>query len=235
MARKTALVQLEERFPVEKKVDQGLVDATVAWIQAKLAETLHRGLADIGDHLLDTFFGGDPELAQSRAPNKARSFRALVQRCDTVELPLRSTALYGAIQAAGMRRRLGAHGSSFRQLPPTHQLLLLPLRDPNVVEEVATRALATQLSVRGLREAVGEELARAREGETRGRKPRPTILKTLDRSLRLFTLENGRRSFGKAHFDELTQKQARDALHTARELAESVERLIEKLASVTGM
>ena len=56
-----------------------LVDEAVAWIRAKIATTGRRGAVDVGEYVLNTFFGGDPELAKSKNPRKAASYRHLAR------------------------------------------------------------------------------------------------------------------------------------------------------------
>jgi len=200
----------------------------VAWIQTTLIKTLHKGVAEIGDYVFDRFFGGDPERLHSRAPNKNASFRSLLERCESVDLPLRQTALYEAVASAAMRSLLPARDSAYKKLPPSHQAALLPLRDPERVEKFAERALQKGLSVRDVREAVSKEMA-GTNGEQGGRRKKPLIVKTLNRSLALFTLESGRRSFTKAHVEELNDTEARQALTSARDLITSLQKLVEKL------
>ena len=84
------------------------------------------------------------------------------------------------------------------------------------------------LSVRALKAEVKEELSKL-EKDPRGRKPKPLIIKTLSRSLKLFTLESGRKSFRKADIDELSDQEKKDALKAANELIKSLEGLVGKL------
>jgi hypothetical protein len=87
-----------------------------------------------------------------------------------------------------------------------------------------------KLSVRDLREAVGEAVARTRDDETpRGRPRKPTITKTLDRATKVFTLDGGRRSFTKAMLDELDDDEVVRALKAARALIERLDGLVAKL------
>ena len=65
--------------------------------------------------------------------------------------------------------------------------------------------------------------------ESRGRPPTPVITKALDRSLKQFTFEGGKRSFTRADLDALGEDQKRDALKSAEKLAEKLKALIDKL------
>jgi hypothetical protein len=210
------------------RTDKKLVDETVTWIQATLIRTLHRGIVEIGDYVFDHFFDGEPERLRSKAPNKNASFRSLLERCESVDLPLRQTALYAAVASAAMRRQLPARDAAYKRLPPSHQAALLPLREPEQVERLAERVLQKGLSVRDVREAVSREMVHG-DGPQGGRRRKPLIVKTLTRSLALFTLESGRRSFTKAQVEELSDTEARQALSSAQDLIASLQKLVEKL------
>ena len=65
----------------EDEIDDVLVKETVAWIGATLAETIHRGMYEVGSHIFETFFDGDPEKVSSREAGKHASFRSLAEQC----------------------------------------------------------------------------------------------------------------------------------------------------------
>ena len=218
-------VEVLERHQVP---DQKLVEETVTWIRQALARTLDKGVTEIGEHVLKTFFGDDPERASSHSPNKNASFRMLTERCGTVDLPISKSFLQRAVGVAVMRRQLPEGATAYLQLPPSHQAELLPLQDPKRVEALAEKAVSKKMSVRDLRGRVAKELG-SREPDGRGRKPRPLVLTVLVRSEKLFTQESGRMSFTKAHLDQLSTTDARSALKTARRLSESLNKLIEQL------
>ena len=212
------------------KLDKQLVEEGVAWIRSKLAETLFLGMSEIGAYVLDRFFGGDPERARSKDPTKNASFRSLVKRCESTDLPIGRSALQRAVWVAVMIRALPKDATAYPKLPPAHQVALLPLREPVIVERLAERALSRRLSVRALREAVTHEVAKTPlDGGKRGRPPKPLIVKTLDKTLSLFTLDSGRRSFTKAHLAELSDKQTTYALKRAEDLIGSLKQLVDKL------
>jgi hypothetical protein len=219
----------EATKPEETPVDEKLVEKAVVYIRKTLAETLFKGATDVGDYVLKQFFGDDPEQVRSQNPHKNASFRSLSEKCGG-ELPIAKSWLYNAVSVAVMRRLLPAGDGAFKQLPPSHQAALLPLREPVKVEKIAERAVAKNLSVRALRDIVEKEVEKApKEGERRGRPPTPVIVKTLNRSLKVFTLEGGKRSFTKAMVEELDEDQKKDALKSAQALAASLAKLIEKL------
>jgi hypothetical protein len=214
----------------EEQVDEKLVEEAVTFIRTTLDETLRKGVSEVGAYVLDKFFGGDAEQAKSKDPYKNASFRSLAERCGTVELPISKSTLHRMVAVTIMTRLLPEGGKAFKQLPASHQGVLLPLSDPTKVEKLAERAVDKELSVRDLRNEVSKELAKTvKEGERRGRPPTPRIVKTLNRSLKLFTLESGRRSFTKAMVEELDEEETKKALKAAEGLIESLKDLVGKL------
>lgn len=206
--------------------DEKLVQEAVKHIQGILAETVIKGMVDVGAYLLKHFFNNDPELVRSRNPSKNASFRILVERCGT-ELPVSKSWLNNAVGVAIMSKALPGQ-AAFKQLPQSHQTVLLPLHEPTKIEEVAARAVKKDLSVRDLRDVVRREVAKNKD-DNRGRPAKPLIVKTLDRSLKLFTLESGRKSFTKAQVNELSEEDAKHVRDAAGELMASLKKLIEQL------
>jgi len=211
-------------------VDEKAVDKAAKWISEKVAATLKLGAQEVGEYVLDTFFGGDPNLAKSKNPFKHASFRALAEKCGTPELPVSKTWLSNAVGVALMIRQLPETAKAFKELPPSYQETLLPLGDPTTVEKVAKQAVAKDLSFRELRHAVAALRTKMPKDDSRGgRPPTPVIVKTLTRSLKLFTLEGGKRSFTKAQIEELDDEQRKDAIESAEGLIEKLKDLVSKL------
>jgi hypothetical protein len=210
-------------------VDQTLVHEAAAWITAKIAVTLRRGAEEVGEYVLDRFFGADPMLSKSKNPYKNASLRALAQKCGTPELPISRTWLTNAVGVAVMIRRLPETARAFKELPPSYQESLLPLRDPNKVEKAANEVAARELSYRELRRFVAEERARVPKADSRGRPPMPVIVKTLGRGFKVFSFEGNKRAFSKADVDELDEEQRKAALASALTLIERLKDLVGKL------
>ncbi len=210
-------------------VDRKHVEEAASWISAKIAATLKRGAHEVGEYLLERFFRNDPELAKSRTPHKNASFRALAEKCGTAELPVSKTWLNNAVSLAALVRQLPETAKVFKQLPPSFQETLLPLRDPAKIEKMARHAVAKRLSFRKLRQAVAEERTKLPKGEPRGRHRVPIVLKTLKGSLKLFTFVGGRRLFTKADLEELDEEQRKEALESAGQVIERLEHLVSAL------
>jgi hypothetical protein len=228
-ARSKTAVKDKLKDEVEEKVDNALVEETVEFISKTLADTVYKGAVTVGEYVLKHFFNNDVKLAQSRDPYKNVSFRSLADKCGTSQLPISKSWLHNAVSVVVMQRSL-PDAKAYKQLPPSHQVTLLPLKEPARVEKLAEKALSKELSVKDLKAEVVKERAKiVQEGEPRGRPPLPRIVKTLNRSLRLFTLESGRRSFTKAMVEELDDKETKKALVAAEGLIESLKDLVGKL------
>lgn len=209
--------------------DNKLVDEAVAWIRNTAFESIRKTSVEVGDYILKKFFDDDIELARSKNPYKNASFRALADRCGTTDFPVSKTWLNNAVGVAIMTRQLPSTKSAFKALAPALQETLLPLKDPERVEKVAQKVVEGEYTVRQARKAVAQERARTTKDDGRGRRPTPTIMKTLNRSLKLFTFGDGKRAFTKADVEELDDDQKKDAIKSAEALIEKVKTLVEKL------
>jgi len=212
-------------------IDKKIVDEAVKWIRDTALEGIKKTLVEVGDYILKRFFNDDIELARSKNPLKNASFRALAERCGTAGFPVSKTWLNSAVGVAMMIRLLSSTSSAFRQLGPALQETLLPLKDPERVEKVAQKVIEGEFTLREARKAVAQERAKTPKGDGRGRRPAPSIVKTLNRSLKLFAFEGGKRSFTKADVEELDEEQKKVAIKSAEALVEKVKALVEKLKS----
>ena len=210
-------------------VDRALVDEAAAWITARVAATLKLGAREVGEYILDRFFRNDPALAKSRSPHKNASFRLLAEKCGTPELPISKTWLNNAVGVALMTRQLPATATAFKELPPSYQETLLPLRDPTKVEKLAKLALSRELSFRELRQSVAEERSKLPKARSKGRPASPIVIKVLRESLRRFVLPGGKRSFSKADVEDLDEQQRKDALQAAETIIDKLKDLVSKL------
>ncbi len=209
--------------------DERLVSEAAKHIKATLEATLTRGLIDVGTYLFEKFFDGDEERVRSHNPLKNASLNLLAEKCGTPDLPVSRSWLSSAVNVAVMCKALpGSSGQSYRQLPSSHQTALLPLREPKLVEEMAERAVKNEMPVRKLRELVQKKVVSKRE-DRRGRPSKSVILKALDRSLKVFTLESGRKSFTKAQVAELDVDETKAAREKAQELMERLKALLAEL------
>jgi hypothetical protein len=211
----------------DEVVDEKLVADAAKHIKKTLEETVIRGTVEVGSYLFEKFFDNDVERVRSHNPQKNASFRTLAEKCGTPELPVSKTWLSNAVGVAVICKVL-PDSAAYKQLPPSHQTVLLPLREPKLVEAMAERVVKQELTVSKLRPLVQQKVAANKE-EGRGRPPTPVIVKTLNRTLKLFTLESGRKSFTKRQVSELSEDDAKKARKTAEALVESLKKLLAEL------
>ena len=141
-----------QAVPVDASEAERL-DMAVKWINRKVETTVHFGLLQIGYYLLNNFFDGDIDLALSRNPHKENSFRRLCQRPDLV---ISSTHLVNAVKLVVQEKQL-AGMTEFKELPVSHKIALLTVKDSRSKKLLARKALKEKLSVRALTREVREK------------------------------------------------------------------------------
>lgn len=212
------------------QADRELVDQAVAHIQGVLGRTLSRGMMEIGSYLLDTFYDGDPALAHSSNPQKHASLRLLVQRCESISLPVSRTFLSNAIRMAAVAKLLPRR-ATFLRLPPSHRVELLRVKDPGRIEELAERCLELGLSVPKLRALVQQNMARLRIRSVRGRRRKPPLIRALDTCAQLLRDgESGKQAFPRTELAELSLED----LLRARRACERLGKRLEELEQLLG-
>lgn len=218
----------QPRLPAcARAVDEALVDRVASQIRTIVGRTVARGMQEVGELLLRTFYDDDPALYKSTRPSKHVSLRMLERRCETLNLPVRRAFLGKALQLAVLGKTLPRH-ARFRKLPSSHRLELLPLRCPQTIEAFAARALEEKMSVKRVRAAVREE--RCKHKSVRGRKPTPAILKAIGSSVRpLRDKTTGRLVFHREDLAEMSRAQLKAARLEADGLLKSIEELVRLL------
>lgn len=211
------------------KADHALVERTVSHLRDVLAKTVTRGMDEVGQYLLKQFYDDDPELYFSASPNKHASLRLLIERCESMELPVRRTFIANALRMAAVTRAL-PRSASFHRLPPSHRVELLRVRVTEKVERLASKAVESNLSVQKLRLLVQKEQGRRDAATARGRKRTPELLKALERCVNaLRDDDTGRLLFRRSEIDELSDEQlerGRTALSTLEKRVSELRRLM---------
>ena len=207
--------------------DVNLVDRAARQVKEIIARTMSRGLEDVGNYLLETFYDGNPALYRSLRPWKHASLTMLEQRCETLDLPVSRTFLANAIGVAVMAKELPS-SSPFLKLPPSHKLELLRVGAAETAETLATKALENKLTVQKLRDLVREERGKSKR-KTSGRKPKPPVVRALASCTRLLNDEiSGRLAFKKRDFAKLTPEQV-DEVKALREV------VLKRMADIEKM
>lgn len=208
--------------------DAELVAGVVEEIRGILAKTVARGTDEVGRLLLREFFDDNPALYTSTSHTKHASLRLLLERCETMELPVRRTFLANSLQLAAYSRRL-SEGSPFLQLPPSHRVELLRLGAVEKVENLAATAVEKNMTVQKIREVVRKE--REKHKSTRGRKPTPEILRALALCIRAVRNEDtGRLMFRQDDVNQLTEVQRGEL----KKMLESLTQRLGELSELVG-
>ncbi len=190
-------------LPGEDTVDEQMVDNAVVHINGVyVAKGLEMARA-IGEYVMTTFFGDDPEVFRSRGNNHI-TFKELGKRDD---LHVSSMFIWRAVSVVRQMRVLP--GPVAETLPYTHHTLLLPLKDEETKRCLATRASEEKWPKRKLE----EEVRRARKEEPRrskaGRPPLRAFQKTLHAFEKLLNEPE-------AHFGELDDIDALEEIEATR-------------------
>lgn len=153
-------------------VDQLVADAVAKLNHIYAAKGLETA-RDVGEYIIQTFFGGDPERFHERGKDHM-SFRALAQHDD---LQVSASFLWHACAVVEQLRLLPEDVGS--ALPLSHHRLLLSVKDPDEKERLARGAVERRLSKRDLEaEVVALRPAVAPESKP-GRKALPPLAKGL--------------------------------------------------------
>lgn len=189
------------------RLDRDLVDRSVSDIREIIARTVSRGQDEVGRYLLREFFENDPEVYLASGPNRHASLRRLIDRCESIELPVSRTFLMNALRLAVIAQAL-PRAASFNRLPPSHRVELLRVKEPAKVEKLAARAVDGKLSVQKLRSLVRKAEDRDRNAPGRGRTAAPAVLKAIESCLRLLRdEETGKLLFRRGDVSAMTEEQ----------------------------
>ena len=196
------------------EVDERLLDEVVDYVNRRYAA---RGLElarELGEYLVDAFFGGDPDAFADEGTHA--SWRALAQRDD---LAVPHTRLWYSVAILRQLRELGPIGES---LGVSHHRRLLGVRDVDAKKALAKRAARERLTVQQLDRAVAAHYRRQSTPKRRGRPRLPGWVKALRRLPKLVEpLGDGVPSA--EDVDDLGARRMREILEN---LEEPLERLI---------
>jgi len=217
------------------EVDEKLVNRALQDIRVILDETVGQAQIRIGAYILETFYDNKIEEYRAHNPKKHASLNALVEKCESIDLPVKKTFLQTSINVAftmmEIEKKLGEGDHAFPELPASHRSATLPLRDPEKIEEVAKKVRDEGLTVRQAREVVREELDKARSGkETRaGRKPKHPIVKAIEGSVRTLKRGTERIFFYKDEIKTLKDRDVENVQDNINVLRSALDDLSEKL------
>ncbi|RJP94111.1 MAG: hypothetical protein C4518_04060 [Desulfobacteraceae bacterium] len=147
------MAEPEAPVPVSASDEDAMIEESVQFINRTVAQMVFGASIIIGDHLLTRYFGGDIELAMSKAHNKPVSFNRLCRRPD---ISLTSRMLGGMVRVAAQERYFQGIGLDAGRLHYTHKLLLTRLPNDGAKSELAFDCMRENLPSRKLALRVNE-------------------------------------------------------------------------------
>ena len=135
------------------QVDETLVEESVHFINAKVAESVFKGSLEIGEYLLLNFFGNDIQLAASQNPAKSVSYSSLCRRPD---LAVSRTTLARMVRIAAQEKFLKSKRVRVDSLSYAQRIELIKLENDELKIELARRCIGESLSNRQLIPLVNE-------------------------------------------------------------------------------
>lgn len=221
MAGKKNIVKQAETTLVVAASDQQL-DEAVAHINhlyvAKGLETAR----DIGEYVLNTFFGGDSAAFQTRG-NGHETFRKLAEHPG---LQVSYSFIYNSVAVFEQLKALPADIAS--ALPLSHHKILLPVKDQERKVELARLAVEGNLPKAKFAEVVSKQRKASAEGAARGRPALPAFVKVLG-PLKQICDDLPESIEDDSALQNYTLKRAMECLDVAAEQAEEILRKIARL------
>jgi hypothetical protein len=128
-----------------------LVRDALDFISDKANEMVYKGSIEIGDYILEKFFGGDIERAKSKKPTKRSSYIAL---CRHKELVVHPATLGIMVRVAAQEKFFAAKKLPTDKLSYSHKAELVKLEDDQEKAKLFKEAVSKSLSVRELADSV---------------------------------------------------------------------------------
>jgi hypothetical protein len=175
VAEAEVVSDLAPKLPGEGAVDEELLNHAVAEINRIYVSKGLEMARDLGNYVVDVFFGGDVGSFGRREKHHV-TFRALARHDD---LRVSYTTIYYSVAILDQLRLLP--DDLAEALPVTHHKHLVPVRDAEMKVELAARAVDENLSSRAFAEVVKEARAAQAIPRRGGRRPLPESLKALRR------------------------------------------------------
>ncbi|SHJ91368.1 hypothetical protein SAMN02745216_02533 [Desulfatibacillum alkenivorans DSM 16219] len=202
-------------------VDMAMVDKAVTHINEIANKTMYKGSIEIGEYVLDKFYGGDVEQASSRNPHKPASYQALCKREDLVVAP---AWLSVAVRVAAQERWFAGNNIDISGLSYTHKAELAKIdngaKKKSLVKKVLDKGLSSRQLADEIKKITAKTGAKALSApQVKAKLERTTRLLSDDRLLDFLS-------------DTTKLKSLRDETRTA--LKSEAEQLVESMEEVIG-
>ncbi len=132
---------------VTKTVDETLIDSAVGFINEIANKTIYKGSIEIGEYILEHFFGNDIKLASSKNPKKLSSFYKLCERQDLTVHPNRLGLM---VRVASQERYLVEKKVNTEGLSYTHKATLVKLDNTKIKIKTIQKCIEKKWSTREL-------------------------------------------------------------------------------------
>ena len=213
------------------EVEETQIEDAVTWINNKIRSNVHGTYLDIGNYILDRFFGGDLEQVKSFNPHKASSFRKLTERDD---LMISKTNLYNSVHVTVQEKLLLPTVQLTEQLSFTHKVALLPLKSVEKKAELANKAIDEHLTVEELKEQVKE--AKKEEPQSpAGRPTLPGFLKNLSKMYKITTGDDSLEGLNREIISGLKEDERLRVKEKIRHIMSLVSRIDDELEKYSKM
>jgi hypothetical protein len=137
------MAEPESSESVPASEEDAMIEESVQFINRTVAQMVFGASIIIGEHLLTRYFGGDIELAMSKAHNKTVSYNRL---CRWPDISLTSRMLGGMVRVAAQERYFQSIGLDAGALHYTHKLLLTRLPNDGAKAELVVDCIREKLS-----------------------------------------------------------------------------------------
>lgn len=209
-------------------VDEKLIDDAVAFINETASETIYKGSIEIGEYILENFFGGDLKFASSKNPKKVSSFNKLCEREDLTVHPNRLGLM---VRVASQERFLVEKKVNTEGLSYTHKAILVKL--DNTKEKINTieKCIAEEWSTRDL----DDEIKRLIQGL-----PASTNLSLIRTTKRYITkvddvlkaVENSSLDISDDELSKMSDKKRKDLENYLKELKTKIDDTVKKSGDI---
>lgn len=206
--------------------DEELVERAVRELRALVVSGQIDLAVKVGEYILKNFYGGSVEEAQAKRPVKGASLRRLTERAE--EFGMSASGVRSAVPLSLQVRGMGVRLS--RQLPVTHHLELLPLKDPAEKRLLAETAVAKGWTVRDLR----RERGRLQKPHAGGRPSEPTVRVAVGRAARAILDEPSSAIELRRGLESVDAKEARGLLKKVEAMQRELERWEKLLVEAVG-
>jgi hypothetical protein len=142
----------------EEKVDEELVEQAFQKISEIFGKHYYNAMEEVGNYLIETFYGGDFKRAEERRALKEQSFLQLVSKIQgNSDNKPSKTWLYNARDLAVDIYNFKDGIPAYMKLGHSHRVILTNVRDKGIKVKFIEEAYANNYTVARLRERINEE------------------------------------------------------------------------------